>query len=120
EAIRLADQAGDRELWVAANVTLIMPLQHLGRTQEALDLVEVTLGEGVRGATIIFGFSPTVFALGVRGFMQATRGRPLDGLADVERALGEAEGRAPADLVAIIHGIFIAVGGGPGDVTMAM
>ena len=33
EAVRLADQAGDRELWLAAHVTLIMPLQHLGRVE---------------------------------------------------------------------------------------
>jgi class 3 adenylate cyclase/tetratricopeptide (TPR) repeat protein len=120
EAVRLADQAGDRELRLAAHVALIMPLQMLGRTQEALDLVEATLGEGARGATMIFGFSPTVFALASRGFLRAPRGRPLDGLADLERALAEAEGREPADLVAIIHGGFIAVAGVLGDETMAM
>ena len=120
EAVRLADQAGDRELRLAAHVMLIMPLQHLGRTEEALDLVEATLGEGTRGATMIFGFSPTVFALAVRGFMQATRGRPLDGLADLERALAEAEGREPADLLAIIHAMCITVAGVFGDETMAM
>src|SRR5437667_176940 len=46
--------------------------------------------------------------------------RPLDGLADLERALAEAEGREPADLLAIIHGGFIAVAGVLGDETMAM
>jgi len=120
EAVRLADQAGDRELRLAAHVGLIMPLQQLGRTQEALDLVEATLGEGVRGADLVFGFSPTVFALAIRGFTWATRGRPLDGLADLERALAEAEGREAADLLAIIHGMFIAVAGVLGDETMAM
>ena len=120
EAVRLAGQAGDRELRLAGRVMLIMPLEHLGRTQEALDLVEATLGEGVRGADLVFGFSPTVFALAIRGFMHAMRGRPLDGLADMERALAEAEGREPADLLAVIHGMFIAAAGVLGDETMAM
>src|SRR5262249_26925376 len=120
EGVRLADQAGDRELRLAAQVSVMIALQQLGRTRESLDLAEATLGEGVAGTTIIFGFTPTIFALAIRGWVRAMSGHLLDGLADVERALAEAERQEPPDLLATIQGMVNAIAGVLGDETMAM
>src|SRR5206468_11715851 len=106
-------------LRLAAQVPLMIALHQVGRTHDALDLAEATLREEVRGASVL-GYSPTIYALAYRGLLRALRGRPHDGLADLERALGEAEGHEPADPLAIMHAMVVHVAGLLGDEAMAM
>src|SRR5207244_966957 len=115
----LPDSPERAELGVMASVQLLEVGSRLGLPEEeARALFE-------QGRKVAAG-DPRAFAGvhgregGSGGFVQAARGRPLDGLANLERALAEAEGREPADLLAIIHGGFIAVAGVLGDETMAM
>jgi len=119
EGVRLADQAGDAGLRLAVRVALLSALYQGCRTREALELAEAMLCEHVPGAPL-FGGSPTVFALAMRGLLQAMSGCPLDGLADVERALGEAEGREPVDSLVTVHSTFIGIATILGDDVMVM
>lgn len=118
KAIRLATQAGDHALRLTAQIPLFSALMQVGRTREALELAEAMLREPVDGADFIT-YSPTTFARASRGIMLGFMGRLRDGVADLERAVGEAE-HAPADLVGVIQSMFVPLALFLGDEVMAM
>jgi tetratricopeptide (TPR) repeat protein len=102
EALSVACAAGDRDIEVAARLLRSPFLSLVGKLREAVAIAAPVLEGSPEAAEVgaaAVGFSPYPFLLSWRGSLLAALGRPVEGLADVERALDLARARPSAELM---------------------
>ena len=110
EAARVADQTDDAGLRAACRLPVFAALWFGGRLPESLRLIEQALAltseDPILGADV-FGFSPFIFLLGVRGSPLAEMGRFAEAAGSLDRAEQLARQHGEAETLGWVHGICV-------------
>jgi adenylate cyclase len=110
EAARVADQTDDDALKAACRSGQLVAHAFVGRFQEALLLAEQTLAqtsEDPRLGADIFGFSPHIVALFMRGLIVSNMGRHSEVEANLDRAVQLARQHGVAEILGWSHGGYV-------------
>jgi adenylate cyclase len=110
EAARVADQTDNDALKAACRSGQLVAHAFVGRFQEALLLAERALAqtsEDPRLGADIFGFSPHIVALFMRGLIVSNMGRHSEAEANLDRAVQLARRHGDAEILGWSHGGYV-------------